>query len=183
MRWYWIDRFVEFERGKRAVAIKAVTMSEEQHDSYNAGYPVMPSSLIIEGMAQTAGILVGEMSGFKERVVLAKISKAVFHKPTECGDTIRYTAVLQDVQSDGAIASVVGHVGDQVHAEVELMFAFLAHDNRFPEGPLFDPEDFLVMLRSFHLYDVGVDENGQPIRPPESYLQAEREAYEASGAL
>lgn len=181
MRWYWIDRFLEFERGKRAVAIKAVTMSEEQHDSYNPGYPVMPSSLIIEGMAQTAGILVGEMSGFEERVVLAKISKAVFHQPTECGETIRYTAVLQDVQKDGAIATVVGHVGEEVRAEVDLMFAFL--DDRFPEGPLFDPEDFLVMLRSFHLYDVGIDEQGQPIQPPETYLKAERAAYEAAGLI
>lgn len=181
MRWYWIDRFLEFKRGKRAVAIKAVTMSEEQHDSYLPGYPVMPSSLIIEGMAQTAGILVGEMSGFEERVVLAKISKAVFHKPTECGDVIRYTAVLQDVQKDGAIANVTGHVGDELRAEVDLMFAFL--DDRFPKGPLFDPEDFLVMLRSFHLYDVGVDENGAPIKPPQLYVDAEQAAYQAAGLI
>ncbi|QDU30378.1 3-hydroxyacyl-[acyl-carrier-protein] dehydratase FabZ [Anatilimnocola aggregata] len=181
MRWYWIDRFLEFERGKRAVAIKAVTMSEEQHDSYLPGYPVLPSSLMIEGMAQTAGILVGEMSGFEERVVLAKINKAVFHAPTECGDTLRYNAVLQDVQKDGAIASVTAHVGDELRAEVDMMFAFL--DDRFPKGPLFDPEDFLVMLRSFHLYDVGIDEHGQPIKPPESYLQAESAAYKAAGLI
>lgn len=181
MRWYWIDRFLEFKRGQRAVAIKAVTMSEEQHDQYMPGYPMLPSSLIIEGSAQTAGILVGEMSGFAERVVLAKVGKAIFHRPVECGDVIRYTAVLQDVQKDGAIASVVGHVGDEVRAEVDLMFAFL--DDRFPSGPLFDPDDFLVMLRSFHLYDVGVDENGDPIKPPQAYLDAERESYEKAGLI
>ncbi|WP_254508699.1 beta-hydroxyacyl-ACP dehydratase [Anatilimnocola floriformis] len=181
MRWYWIDRFTEFKRGKSATSIKCVTMSEEQHDSYLPGYPVMPSSLMIEGMAQTAGILVGEMSGFEERVVLAKIGKAVFHTPTECGDVLRYSAVLQDVQKDGAIASVTAHVGDELKAEVEMMFAFL--DDRFPKGPLFDPGDFLVMLRSFHLYDVGVDENGQPITPPQSYLDAERAKYQAAGML
>jgi len=181
MRWYWIDRFVEFQRGKRAVAIKAVAMSEEQNDSYLPGYAVMPSALIIEGMAQTAGILVGEMSGFEERVVLAKIGKAVFHTPTECGDTLRYTAVLHDVQKDGAIASVTGHVGDELRAEVDMMFAFL--DDRFPKGPLFDPEDFLVMLRSFHLYDVGVDDQGQPIKPPQAYLDAERAKYQEAGLI
>jgi 3-hydroxyacyl-[acyl-carrier-protein] dehydratase len=132
-------------------------------------------------MAQTAGILVGEINGFEERVVLAKISKAVFHRPAECGETLRYTAVLQDVQQDGAIASVTGHIGDQLQSEVELMFAFL--DDRFPEGPLFEPEDFLVMLRSFGLYDVGVDEQGQPIQPPKAYLDAERRSYEAAGVL
>jgi 3-hydroxyacyl-[acyl-carrier-protein] dehydratase len=181
MRWYWIDRFTEFERGKRAVAIKAVTMTEEQNDSYLAGYPVMPSSLIIEGIAQTAGILVGEQSGFEERVVLAKISKAVFHRPAECGDVLRYTAVLQDVQKDGAIATVTSHIGDQLQGEVDLMFAFL--DDRFPEGPLFDPADFLMMLRTFRLYDVGVDQHGQPLTPPQAYLDAERTSYEAAGVL
>lgn len=179
MRWYWVDRFTEFERGKRAVAVKAVAMSEEQNDSYLPGYPVMPSSLIIEGMAQTAGILVGEMSGFEARVVLAKISKAVFHRPAECGELLRYTAVLQDVQQDGAIASVTGHIGDQLQSEVELMFAFL--DDRFPKGSLFEPQDFLVMLRSFGLYDIAVDEHGQRIEPPPAYLEAERQAIAAAG--
>ncbi len=181
MRWYWIDQFVEFQRGKRAVAIKNVSMTEEQNDSYLPGYAVMPSSLIIEGMAQTSGILVGEMSGFAERVVLAKIGKAVFHRPAECGDTLRYTAVLQDLKEDSAIASITSHIGDFLQAEAELMFAFL--DDRFPEGPLFEPDDFLVMLRSLHLYDVGVDEQGQPLQPPQAYLDAERASYEAAGLL
>jgi 3-hydroxyacyl-[acyl-carrier-protein] dehydratase len=179
MRWYWIDRFLKFERGKEAVAIKAVTMTEEQIDMYLPGIPVMPASLIIEGMAQTAGLLVGEMSGFEERVVLAKISKAVFHCEAACGDVLRYSAVLQDVQKDGAIASVTAHIGDRLQAEVDLMFAFL--DDRFPEGPLFEVEDFLVMLRSFRLYEVGVDEHGQPIEPPAMYLEVERQAQLAAG--
>jgi 3-hydroxyacyl-[acyl-carrier-protein] dehydratase len=180
MRWYWIDRFVEFKRGKRAVALKAIAMSEEQIDGYLPGFPVMPSSLIIEGMAQTAGILVGEMSGFEARVVLAKISKAVFHRAAECGEVLRYTAVLQDVQKDGAIAHCTGHIGDELQSEVDLMFAFL--DDRFPKGPLFEPEDFLVMLRSFHLYEVGVDEHDQPLRPPPVYLEVERQGLEESAA-
>jgi len=89
MRWFWIDRFTEFERGRRAVAIKGVALSEEQFDDYSPGFPLMPASLVIEGMAQTAGLLVGEMEGFAQRVVLAKIGKAIFHRPavqaTCCG--------------------------------------------------------------------------------------------------
>ena len=57
MRWIWIDRFESFQSGKSAVAVKAVTAAEEHlHDLY-PGFPVFPASLIIEGMAQTAGIL------------------------------------------------------------------------------------------------------------------------------
>ncbi len=182
MRWFWIDRFTEFERGRRAVAIKGVAMSEEQFDGYSPGFPVMPGSLIIEGMAQTAGILIGELDGFAQRVVLAKIGKAVFHLPAQPGDTLRYTATITDVKADGALASVVSHIGDRLQAEVELMFAFL--DDRFPSGPLFEPVDFVAMLRAFHVYDVGRTSDGQPLELPAFYAEAERAAqagYTARG--
>lgn len=184
MRWFWIDRFLEFERGRRAVAIKNVAMAEEQFDGYSPGFAVMPGSLIIEGMAQTAGLLVGEMEGFTQRVVLAKVGKAVFHQPAMPGHQLRYTATLTDVKTDGALASVVSHIvgpsapaGDQLQAEVELMFAFL--DDRFPSGPLFEPVDFVAMLRAFHMYDVGRTSDGQPLELPAFYAAAEREAQAA----
>ena len=177
MRWFWIDRFTEFERGRRAVAIKAVALSEEQFDDYSPGFPVMPASLIIEGMAQTAGLLVGEMEGFAQRVVLAKIGKAVFHRPAVPGDLLRYEAKIADVKGDGALTSVNGYVGDELVAEVDLMFAFL--DERFPSGPLFEPVDFAAMLRSFHMYDVGRTADGQPLELPPFYAEAERAAQAA----
>jgi 3-hydroxyacyl-[acyl-carrier-protein] dehydratase len=177
MRWFWIDRFLEFERGRRAVAIKGIALSEEQIDGYCPGFPVMPASLIIEGMAQTAGLLIGEMEGFAQRVVLAKIGKAVFHRPATPGDTLRYEAKIADVKGDGALATVTGHIEDELVAEVELMFAFL--DERFPSGPLFEPVDFVAMLRTFHMYDVGRTSDGQPIELPPFYAEAERAAQAA----
>jgi 3-hydroxyacyl-[acyl-carrier-protein] dehydratase len=174
MRWFWIDRFTEFERGRRAVAIKGVSMSEEQLDDYSPGFAIMPPSLIIEGMAQTAGLLIGEIEGFSQRVVLAKIGKAVFNRPVVPGETLRYEAIVEDVKGDGAIAKCTGHVGEELLAEVELMFAFL--DERFLSGPLFEPVDFLAMLRSFHMYDVAKTCDGRPIEPPAFYLEAERKA-------
>src|SRR5438552_3149132 len=177
MRWFWIDRFTEFIRGQRAVAIKAIATSEEQIDDYSPGFPVMAASLIIEGMAQTAGLLVGEMEGFAQRVVLAKIGKAVFHRPAVPGDLLRYEAKIADVKGDGALTTVTGHVGDELVAEVELMFAFL--DERFPSGPLFEPVDFVAMLRTFHMYDVGRTSDGQPLELPPFYAEAERAAQAA----
>jgi len=177
MRWFWIDRFTEFERGRRAVAIKSVALSEEQLDGYTPGFPVMPASLIIEGMAQTAGLLIGEMEGFAQRVVLAKIGKAVFHRPAMPGDTLRYEATIGDVKGDGALASCNGYIGGELVAEVDLMFAFL--DERFPSGPLFEPVDFAAMLRTFHMYDVGRTSDGQPLELPAFYADAERAAQAA----
>jgi len=176
MRWFWIDKFVEFERGKRAVAVKNVSMVEEEFDEYLSGFPVYPNSLVIEGMAQTAGLLIGEVNGFEDRVVLAKIGKAVFHRPAFPGDQLRYTALIQDVQKDGAIATLTSHIGTELQAEVEMMFAFL--DERFPSGPLFDPVEFLAMIRAFGMYDVA-QENGRRLTPPAFYADAERAAQAA----
>ena len=53
MRWFWIDRFTEFESGSSATAIKNVSLAEEHLHDHFPGVPLMPNSLIIEGIAQT----------------------------------------------------------------------------------------------------------------------------------
>jgi 3-hydroxyacyl-[acyl-carrier-protein] dehydratase len=178
MRWMWIDRFVEFISGQRAVAIKNVTLAEEPLDGYLPGFPLLPASLIVEGLAQTGGLLVGEANQFQERVVLAKIGKATFYRPALPGDTLRYTAVVQDIQPDGAIVYGTSHLGDELQAEVELFFAHL--DDRFPQGELFDPAAFLAMLRMFGLYDIGRKPDGSPLDIPARYHQAEQQLFSAS---
>ena len=55
MRWIWIDKFLEFRSGQFARAIKNLTLAEEHLHDHFPGYPVMPASLIIEGLAQTGG--------------------------------------------------------------------------------------------------------------------------------
>ena len=75
MRWIWIDRFTEFTSRQSATAIKNVSLAEEHlHDLYPV-FPIVPHSLIVEGMAQTSGILVGEARNFEEKVILAKIGR------------------------------------------------------------------------------------------------------------
>jgi len=66
MRWIWIDRFVEFVPGRRATAVKNISLAEEHLHDHFPDFPVMPECLMIEGMAQTAGILVGEAKKFSE---------------------------------------------------------------------------------------------------------------------
>jgi 3-hydroxyacyl-[acyl-carrier-protein] dehydratase len=175
MRWYWIERFIEFERGRRAVAIKNCALVEEQLDGYAPGYPIMPNSLIIEGMAQTAGLLIGEMSGYETRVILAKIGKAVFHRYAIPGDRLRYTATISDVNAEGAMATVTSHIEDDLQAEVEFMFAFIT-DKSFAGGSLFEPVDFVAMIRGWRIYEVGRDADGKPLQLPPFYAKAQREA-------
>lgn len=172
MRWFWIDRFVEFESGRKAVAIKNISFAEEQIPDYIPAYPVMPSSLIIEGLAQTGGLLVGEHNGFRERVVLAKIGKAVFHQPAKPGDTLTYTAEVEDIRPNGAFVAATSHIGDQLQAEANIMFAHL--DDRFDGVELFNPAEFIGMLRAFGLYRVGKNADGTPLTVPPHLLAAEQ---------
>ena len=174
MRWFWIDRFVEFERGRRAAAVKAVSLAEEQMDDYIPGFPVMPASLIVEGLAQASGLLVGEYGGFLERVVLAKVSKSRFFLEALPGDVLHYDVHIEDFRSDGAIVYGTSHVGDTLQAEVQLVFAYL--DDRFQGVDLFYPADFLCILRLLGVYDVGRNPDGSPLKVPQHLLDAEEAA-------
>lgn len=171
MRWFWIDRFVEFVHNTRATAEKSVTLGEEHLHDYFPGFPVMPVSLIIEGIAQTGGLLVGESREFRERVVLAKVGKSTFHMEARPGDLLRYETVIRDLTKDGAIVEGWATVAGQKQAEVELFFGHL--DDRFPGVDLFDPADFLATLRLLGVYDVGCHADGKPLEIPRHLLAAE----------
>lgn len=153
MRWIWIDKFVEFESGRRARAVKNLTLAEEHLHDHFPGHPVMPNSLIIEGLAQTGGILVGEHSQFEAKVILAKVSKAVFHFAARPGDTLIYDAVAQDIRESGAVVSCTSHVGERLQGEVELVFAHLDESQR--TGNLFEPKNFVFTMKLLGVFDVG----------------------------
>ena len=154
MRWIWIDRFVEFTPRQRAIALKNVSLAEEHlHDLYPA-FPIMPHSLIVEGMAQTAGILVGEARNFAEKVILAKIGRATFHRLVRPGDTIIYDAKIEQLNETGA--SITGRVtvGDDLVAEIELMFSHIDQNmggQKFPEHNFVFTEQFTDLLKAYRL--------------------------------
>jgi len=125
MRWMWLDRFVEFTSGKSAKAVKLLSMAEDHFAQHFPGYPVMPACLIIEGMAQTAGILVGEANDFKEKVILAKVPRAVFFREMLAGETLVYDAEVLHIRPEGAAVAGKVLVDGQVTAEIEIFFAHL----------------------------------------------------------
>ena len=152
MRWIWIDRFVRFDAGKEAVAVKAVTAAEEHvHDLY-PGFAVFPASLIIEGMAQTAGILVGDAKGFREKVILAKIGKAEFHRLVRPGELLHYHATADTIHDAGA--SISGRVtsGPNTVATITLMFSHIDQNMAgiaFPEHNFVFSGQFQELLANF----------------------------------
>jgi 3-hydroxyacyl-[acyl-carrier-protein] dehydratase len=125
MRWIWIDRFLEFRRGESARAVKNLSLAEDYFADHFPGYPVMPASLILEGLAQTGGILVGEANDFREKVVLAKIPQARFHREVLAGEQLVYEVEMVHLRPEGA--AVRGRVlaDGALVGEAEIFFAHL----------------------------------------------------------
>jgi len=140
MRWIWIDKFVEFHSGERAVATKNVTLAEEHLHDHFPGFPVMPETLCIEAMAQTAGILVGEAKNFEEKVILAKIKKAAFFDYVKPGDTIKLDAKIESITDEAASTTGKISCDDKLVAEIDLMFS---HIDKNLAGKEFPQENFV----------------------------------------
>lgn len=89
-----LDRVLEMDPGKRIVAVKSVTVNEPFFQGHFPGHPVMPGVLLIEGMAQSAALLLmGELPEEERRQKLfyfASIEKAYFRRPVIPGDQVRY---------------------------------------------------------------------------------------------
>ena len=148
MRWIWIDRFLAFDRGKSARALKNLSLAEDYFADHFPGYPVMPGSLILEGLAQTGGILVGEANDFREKVVLAKILWARFHREAFPGDQLIYDVELLNLRAEGAAVRGRVHAGDALVAEAELFFA---HLDQARSRQLLDDHNFVFSGELKHL--------------------------------
>lgn len=92
-----VDRVVEINGDESGVGIKNVTANEPQFTGHFPGRPVFPGVLMIEGMAQTAGVLVVNARGPAEEkvstVLFTTIDKAKFRKPVTPGDQVRFHLV------------------------------------------------------------------------------------------
>ena len=154
MRWIWLDKFTDFASRTSATAVKCVSLAEEHlHDLYPA-FPIVPHSLIIEGMAQTAGILVGEARNFEEKVILAKIGRATFHRLVRPGETIAFAATIEQLSEEGASCSGRVTVEDDLVAEIDLMFSHIDQNLagiEFPDHNFVFTEQFTELLKTYRL--------------------------------
>jgi len=117
-----VDRIEEMD-AERVVGIKNVTVNEPFFMGHFPDYPVMPGVLIIEAMAQVAGVLV--LSQIPERktklVLLAGVDGAKFRRPVRPGDQLRIEMKLLKRKASMAKMSGTASVNGAVVAEAEML--------------------------------------------------------------
>ena len=117
-----IDRVIEIDGDRSGIGIKNVTFNEPHFQGHFPGEPVMPGVLMIEGMAQTAGVLCMHAEGReKPRLVyLMTVDRAKFRKPVRPGDVVEYH--MKKERQRGSIWRFHGDamVGDTLVAEADV---------------------------------------------------------------
>lgn len=117
-----VDRIIELE-ADRIVGIKNVTLNEPFFTGHFPEFPVMPGVLIVEAMAQTAGVLVLKTIADRDNklVMLVAIENARFRRPVVPGDTLRIE--MSVIKRRANVAKMAGRVTveGQVVAEAEVM--------------------------------------------------------------
>jgi UDP-3-O-[3-hydroxymyristoyl] N-acetylglucosamine deacetylase/3-hydroxyacyl-[acyl-carrier-protein] dehydratase len=118
-----VDRIVEYEKGKRILGIKNVTINEPFFVGHFPGLPIMPGVLIIEAMAQVGGLLLMDTVEDREDkiVYFMSLDKVKFRRPVTPGDQIEFE--LEMLLMRGSICRMkgVGRVDGRVVVEAEMM--------------------------------------------------------------
>src|SRR5882757_10383802 len=117
-----VDRIVEISADS-IVGLKNVTVNEPHFTGHFPGMPVMPGVLIIEAMAQVAGILVGTLAPHTRGKVmfLASVDEAKFRKPVVPGDQLRIEMKMLRLKYTVAKMQGIAKVDGQVVAEARLL--------------------------------------------------------------
>jgi 3-hydroxyacyl-[acyl-carrier-protein] dehydratase len=133
-----VDRVLECTKGKSIRAVKNVTVNEQFFTGHFPHRPVMPGVMIIEALAQAAGILAfitaGVMPDENSRFFFVGIDKARFRKPVEPGDQLILKAELQRTFKGIWRFSAVAEVGGEEVASAEMMMAPDVQNSGAPAG-------------------------------------------------
>ena len=124
-----VDRVLELDPGRRIVALKNVTCNEPFFQGHWPGRPIMPGVLLIEALAQAAGVMFGDLVDTDEQVALmVSINDVKIRRPVVPGDQLLLEVTGLRVKSSTAHVKGVARVGEHVAAEAEIRFVMVEKD-------------------------------------------------------
>jgi 3-hydroxymyristoyl/3-hydroxydecanoyl-(acyl carrier protein) dehydratase len=128
VRYIHLDRITSLDPPRAAVGVKCVSLSDDVFVDHFPGHPILPGALVIEGLAQLAGVLLEATlrQRGKENLhaLLVTIERARFRRRVRPGDKLELRAEVLTAQEEGGQARVRALVDGELAAEAELGFAF-----------------------------------------------------------
>ena len=136
-----VDAIAEHEPGRRIVAYKNVTVSEEFFQGHFPGSPLMPGVLMIETLAQVAAILLTQSSDNRatSRAYLRGVDNAKFRLPVVPGDRLRLEVTMGPRRARIARAHATAFIGDDIAAEADLVLGVVVQPIGARSGVTIDP--------------------------------------------
>jgi UDP-3-O-[3-hydroxymyristoyl] N-acetylglucosamine deacetylase/3-hydroxyacyl-[acyl-carrier-protein] dehydratase len=121
-----VDKIIDMESDKKAVGIKNVTINEQFFQGHFPGHPIMPGVLIIEALAQVAGVLMlGKEENMGKLAYFMSIDKVKLRKPVIPGDQLILEAEVIKVRSRTGLVAGKAYVGEELVTEAEFKFAIV----------------------------------------------------------
>jgi 3-hydroxyacyl-[acyl-carrier-protein] dehydratase len=128
MRFFLIDRITVWDVGVAAEAVKNIALSEDFFDDHFPRRPVMPGVLMIEGMAQLAGLLLEaslkEKFNRDAKALLTILERTKFRKMIRPGDALTYRAEVTSVNPNGGKAAVRALCNGEIVVTTSMVFVF-----------------------------------------------------------
>ena len=118
-----VDEIVELQPGERCVALWHLSGDEDFFAGHFPGRPTLPGVLMVEALAQTAGLAAASASSLEGKLALfGGIDKARFRRQVVPGDTLRLEATIDRLSARAGRASGTASVDGQVACEASMMF-------------------------------------------------------------
>ncbi len=132
MRHYLVDRIGELEPGVRAVGVKAVALSDDCFEHHFPGNPIFPGIYILEGMAQTAGVLLARTTAGRRVGLMASIDRVKFSAFARPGDQVVFEIVIESLDEAAARVRGTATVGNRAIATARFTFRLVDVERLIP---------------------------------------------------
>jgi 3-hydroxyacyl-[acyl-carrier-protein] dehydratase len=126
LRFLFVDKILELERGRRILAAKTATMMDEYFTAHYQRTPVMPPTLLLEAMLQAGGWLNLISRDFRAKAIVALVEEVHFHREVRSGERLLLEAHVLYTHSDGATMRAETRVGSELVAVADGIV--LAHE-------------------------------------------------------
>ena len=125
MRYVLIDRITALEPGRSIEAVKSVSHGDDLVTRYAPGLFALPAAMVLEAMAQAAGLLVAATTTIAVQPLLAKVQPFTAYGDARPGDRVAIRAEIADMRPEGCRTTVTASVGGRALADATIYLALV----------------------------------------------------------